>query len=68
MTDAHKVLAMCVAKSFDDIEMNTEVCGHRWVAFTPEGTDPFRLECPHCGKQDSFVSFCPPGWIVGAEQ
>lgn len=56
------MIAMCVAGTYDDIEMDTRICGHRWIAIVESGTPLFRLECPACGEQDSFVSFCPPGW------
>lgn len=34
-------------------------CLYKWVAVIPEGTKVLFLECPKCGKQDSFVSILP---------
>ncbi len=49
--------AMCVATRFDGVQQVT--CFKRWIATFPCGTNITKLECPECGKQDSFVSFLP---------
>lgn len=57
------VMAICLARSYDDVELNTEICGHRWIGTVIAETSLFSLECPACGSQNSFVSFLPQDYL-----
>jgi len=50
------VLAMCLK------------CKHRWVGNVMPETSLFKLECPKCGKQDSFASFMPADYEEAVSQ
>lgn len=56
-------LAMCVAEKYDDVEMDTRLCLHRWVAGVPKNTSLFKLECPECHAQDSFATILPSEYL-----
>lgn len=58
------VLAMCVSTKFDDVHFDTETCGYRWIGTVISGTSLFGLECPKCGRQNSFASFIPDDYLA----
>jgi len=58
------VIAMCVAKKYDDVLFDTETCGHRWIGTVISGTSLFALECPRCCGQNSFASFLPDEYLA----
>jgi len=38
-------------------------CLHRWIGAVTKGTALTSLECPRCGKSNSFASFLPADYI-----
>ena len=38
-------------------------CAMRWIATLSAGTNMFRLECPHCHYQNSFISVLPDAFL-----
>ncbi len=47
-------MALCTATVFKGFGFGP--CLKKWLATVPEGTNLFKLECPECGSQNSFVS------------
>lgn len=49
--ETNEVFALCVH------------CKTRWFASCAIGASLFKLECPTCGKHDSFPSFIPKKYL-----
>lgn len=54
-------MALCLApyrkEGHEGIE--TGYCHKRWLATVPDNCNLFKLQCPTCGEQNSFVSPVP---------